>query len=59
MKYLREWKDGSGTEELTKAEAKEYIKKWYPDMTDADMEEIMNKPGFSLNCMFGYLTVTE
>ena len=57
MKYLREWKDGSGTEELTKDEAKKHIKKWYPDMTNEDMEEIMNKPGFSLNCMFSYLTI--
>jgi len=59
MKYLREWKDGSGVEELSKEQAKKHIRKWYPNMTDEEINDFLAKPRMSLNCMFSYLTVEE
>ena len=55
MKYIKEWKDGSGSEELTHDQALELVSKWY-DPSVAEI--IISRPG-AINCMFSYLFVTE
>jgi hypothetical protein len=55
MKYTKEWKDGSGSEELTYDQALDLVSKWY-DPNAA--EDIISRPG-DINCMFSYLIITE
>ena len=55
MKYIKEWKDGSGSEELTVDQARELVSRYYA--ADA-VEEILSHP-HDVNCMFSWLTITE
>ena len=55
MKYVKEWKDGSGTVELSYAEAKDLVSRCYSkDVAD----EILSHPQ-TVNCRFSYLTISE
>lgn len=55
MKYVKEWKDGSGTVELTYDEAKDLVSCCY--IADA-VEDILSHPQ-TVNCLFSYLIITE
>ena len=55
MKYVKEWKDGSDSEELTVDQARELVSRYY--VADA-VEEILSHP-HEVNCRFSYLIITE
>ena len=55
MKYVKEWKDGSGSEELTYDQARKLISDWYP--ADA-VDDIIARPG-TINCLVSYLIISE
>ena len=55
MKYTKEWKDGSGSEELTYDQARELVSRCYAE--DA-VDEILSHP-HEVNCRFSTLIITE
>ena len=55
MKYVKEWKDGSGSEELTRDQARDLVARYYNENA---ADDIIAHPG-TINCMLSYLIVTE
>lgn len=55
MKYVKVWKDGSGSEELTHDQARDLVSRCYAE--DA-VDEIISRP-HEVNCRFSVLIITE
>ena len=55
MKYVKVWKDGSGSEELTRDQARDLVSRCYVE--DA-VDEILSHP-HEVNCRFSTLIITE
>jgi len=55
MKYLKEWKDGSGSEELTYDQARDLVSRCY---VEEAVDEILSRP-HDVDCHFSYLIITE